>query len=96
MNVAQSAAVLLYLISRRAAGASRAAATEPLATLGALEALEGRLQQALRAADFINPQRPDRVLRELMRTLERAQLTEREAGLWLSAVRKLQAKLGRG
>lgn len=82
MNVAQSAAVLLYLCSRQGVAA---AALEPGAQLGTVKALERKLEAALLACEFLNPQAPQHVLAELSRSLVRNQLSQREAELWLSA-----------
>jgi tRNA/rRNA methyltransferase len=89
MNLSQSAAVLLYLWSRVVAPRP-ALSRAPPAKLHSLQALEQRAQRALSDAGFLNLQAPHHVLRELMRTLEREELTEREVGLWLSAFGRLQ------
>jgi tRNA/rRNA methyltransferase len=82
MNIAQAAAVLLYLCAREAAPPP---AAEPGAPLALVQRLEQTLGEALTAAEFLNPQAPEHVLRELTRTLTRGALTKREAELWLSA-----------
>jgi tRNA/rRNA methyltransferase len=88
MNVAQSAAILLYLCARAARPVQpEAAAAAPLRELGVLE---GKMAQVLGAAGFLNPQAPQHILRELMRTLERSALSAREAQLWLSAFDRLR------
>lgn len=83
MNVAQAATVLLYLCSRARVPVLE---TRPEgARLGTVQALEQKLEAALLACGFLNPQAPQHVLGELSRTLVRHHLTQREAELWLSA-----------
>jgi len=83
MNVAQAAAVLLYLCARH--GAQVTPAPKPGADGALLSRLEERMQAALLACEFLNPQAPAHVLKELSRSLVHGQLTQREAQLWLSA-----------
>lgn len=95
MNLAQSAAVLLYLCGRALQAVvppqeAAPQAPEPGAALGTLHALGKRMQGLLLEADFLNPQAPEHVLRELERSLMRAQLTQREAELWLTAFKQLE------
>lgn len=92
MNVAQAASVLLYLASRE----SRA--PEPPrndgARLATIHAMEKKMRDALLACEFLNPQAPEHVLREMTRTLVRQGITQREAEVWLSAfehVRRVSA-----
>jgi tRNA/rRNA methyltransferase len=97
MNLAQAAAVLLYLCSREgraeAPAAAREAGTEG-ARMGTVRALGDRMREVLLRAEFLNPQAPDHVLRELERSLLRAELTQREAELWLSAFKHLGRAVG--
>ncbi len=93
MNLAQAAIVLFYLLSRELA---RAEGEEPIpqpvepgARMGTVHALGALMQKTLIAADFLNPQSPELVLRELELTLLRAHLTQREAELWLNAFKHL-------
>lgn len=86
MNVSQAVAVLLYLASR----APVPGPAEVAAPLRAIAALEEKMKDALSAAGFLNPQAPRHILRELMRTLERAGLSKRETELWLSAFDRLR------
>lgn len=83
MNVAQAATVLLYLCSRARVPVHEVQ-TEG-ARLGTVKALEQKLEAALLACGFLNPQAPQHVLGELSRSLVRHHLTQREAELWLSA-----------
>jgi tRNA/rRNA methyltransferase len=92
MNVAQAGAVLLYLCSR-ADQAKRVSVAEPGARLQTVQALETRLQEVLAQAEFLNPQAPEYIRDELIRTLTRAQLTQREAELWLAALVHLKRGL---
>lgn len=84
MNLSHAAAVLLYLCSRQ--GAPAVTTPEPPGASGALTSrLEARMKEVLLQAEFLNPQAPEHVLRELSRSLVHARLTEREAQVWLSA-----------
>lgn len=101
MNIAQAAAVLLYACARE--GRAPREAAEPGARLETVRALERKLEAALLACEFLNPQAPGHVLHELSRALVRGSLTQREAELWLSAfehVRRVTARsplpMGRG
>ncbi|MFL5347095.1 MAG: RNA methyltransferase [Hyalangium sp.] len=96
MNLAQAAAVLLYLCGREGAQAPGPAAPEPGARMGTLNALSQRMQEVLLSAEFLNPQAPEHVLHELERTLLRARLTQREAELWLTAFKHLGRAVKRG
>jgi tRNA/rRNA methyltransferase len=96
MNLAQAAAVLLFLCSREAAEAPQPAATEPGARMGTVNALSGRMREVLLSAQFLNPQAPEHVLHELEQTLLRARLTQREAELWLTAFKHLERAVKRG
>jgi tRNA/rRNA methyltransferase len=93
LNLAQAAAVLLYLSARADDGIRIDPEPEPGARLETLYALEARMQTALLAAGFLNPQAPEHILRELGRTLVRARLTQREAELWLNAFAHLERVL---
>ncbi len=94
MNVAQAAAVLLYLASR-----DRSPVRQPSegagASLATVHALEAVLREVLLQAGFLNPQAPDRVLFELSRSLVRGKLAKREAEMWLSAFEHVRRVLGR-
>ncbi|MBN1210046.1 MAG: RNA methyltransferase [Myxococcaceae bacterium] len=96
MNLAQAAAVLLYLCGRQQVPPAPPAAVEPGARMGTLSALGARMQQVLLSAQFLNPQAPEHVLHELERTLLRARLTQREAELWLTAFKHLERAVKRG
>lgn len=86
MNLSHAASILLYLCSRQAAPPP---AEAPGASLGMIKRLEAKMQEALLAAQFLNPQAPGHVLTELSRSLVRGQLTEREAQVWLAAFEHL-------
>jgi tRNA/rRNA methyltransferase len=96
MNLAQAAAVLLYLCGREGAQAPTSEAPEPGARMGTLNALGQRMQEVLLRAEFLNPQAPEHVLHELARTLLRARLSQREAELWLTAFKHLERAVKRG
>ena len=84
MNIAQAAAILLYLASRE--GLPQGGAAEQVgASLATLHALEAVMRDVLLGSGFLNPQAPDRVLLELSRSLVSGELTKREAEMWLSA-----------
>lgn len=88
MNVSHAAAVLLYACSRAqapGAGAGAPAGAAPGARLETVQALEAKMRDALLACEYLNPQAPDHVLKELSRSLVHGQLTQREAELWLAA-----------
>ncbi len=89
MNVAQAATVLSYLVARaQTPDAVSGAAADPKsqgARLGTVQALESKMRDALLACEFLNPQAPEHVLRELTRSLVRQGLTQREAEIWLAA-----------
>jgi tRNA/rRNA methyltransferase len=98
MNLAQAAAVLLYLCSREGRGPVEpvVAPEQPGARMGTVRALGDRMRQVLLEAQFLNPQAPDHILRELERSLLRAELTQREAELWLTAFKHLGRAMGGG
>lgn len=87
MNLSHAASILLYLCSRQDVPPP---ADLPGASLGMIKRLEAKLQDVLLAAEFLNPQAPQHVLTELSRSLVRAQLTEREAQVWLAAFEHLR------
>ena len=98
MNVAQAAAVLLYLASRADEAPPPAVPAEPgapqeLRDLG-YQGLLQQLERALRAADGLNPQSPLPVLDEMLRALDRAQLSRREAELWAAAWKQVARAAG--
>ena len=90
MNLSQSVAVMLYLCAREPA--EQQPMESPGARLETLHALEAQMEKVLLKADFLNPQAPEHAMRQLSRTLFRAQLTQREAEMWLSAFRHLARK----
>jgi tRNA/rRNA methyltransferase len=94
MNLAQAAAVLLYLASRCAPSPRQRSesAGAPLATVHALEAV---LRDVLLKTGFLNPQAPNRVLLELSRSLVRGHLAKRAAEMWLSALDHVRRELRR-
>jgi tRNA/rRNA methyltransferase len=92
MNLAQAAAVLLYLCSREGRRPAEVAPVVPEsegARMGTVHALSERMKQVMLEAQFLNPQAPEHILRELERSLLRARLTQREAELWLTAFKHL-------
>ncbi len=89
MNLAASAAVLLYLVARADGAAVAASAAEPGASRALVEVLRSRMRRALLAADALNAQNPEVVLEEMLRTLERGGLAQREAELWAAAFKQL-------
>ena len=89
MNLSQSAAVLLYLCAREDSPAP-AEQEAPGARLETMHALDGRMEEVLLDAGYLNPQAPEHVTRELLRSLSRARLSQREAEMWLSAFQHLR------
>jgi tRNA/rRNA methyltransferase len=90
MNLSHAAAVLIYLATRLEAAPAAAERGAPLQLVGKLEA---KLKDVLLAAEFLNAQAPQHVLGELIRSLVRKGLTEREAQLWLAACEHLERHL---
>jgi tRNA/rRNA methyltransferase len=89
MNLSHAAAVILYLCAQHSIPDKLRG--EPKPTLfRQLTILEEHMFQALAEADFLNPQGPEPILRELWRSLARAELTEREAELWINAFKHLK------
>ncbi|HYV49679.1 MAG TPA: TrmH family RNA methyltransferase [Myxococcaceae bacterium] len=86
MNLAQAAAVLLYLCARQEPGAEP---QPPGARHQTMEALRSHMERALSASGFLNPQAPEHALGELWRALGRAGLSQREAEMWLAAFKHL-------
>ncbi len=100
MNLAQSAAVLLYLCHRQGLQTQTALpvpeSSQEGARLGTLNALAARMREVMLQAEFLNPQAPEHVLNELELTLMRSRLTQREAELWLTAFKHLGRAVARG
>ena len=94
LNVAQAAAVLLYLASRADEAPPPAVIPDPGAPQALREVLRRRMERALRAADGLNPQSPLPVLDEMLRALDRAQLSRREAELWAAAWKQVARAAG--
>ncbi len=94
MNVAQAAAVLLYLASRADEAPAPVVTPDPGAPQALREVLRRRMERALRAADGLNPQSPLPVLDEMLRALDRAQLSRREAELWAAAWKQVARAAG--
>lgn len=85
LNLAQAVAASLALL---AAAPARREAAGPRAGVEAGARLRDALLEALLASGFLGRE-DDAVLAELLAPLLRALLTEREAGLWTGALRKL-------
>ncbi len=94
LNLAQAAAVLLYLASREDAAPGPAVTPDPGAPQALRQVLRRRMERALRAADGLNPQSPLPVLDEMLRALDRAQLSRREAELWAAAWKQVARAAG--
>jgi tRNA/rRNA methyltransferase len=97
MNLAQSAAVLLYLCARQLAptGEPHPAESVPAARLQTLQVLQSEMREVLLACDFLNPQAPEHVLLELSRSLVKGGVSQREAQLWLTAFKQLSRAMRR-
>ena len=89
MNLAQAAAVMLYLASRVGPTPLPALELPPLAHHRVLEVLEAKMRETLGGVGYLNPQQEDLVLRELVAALKRSRLTQREAELWVNAFKHL-------
>ncbi|WP_375766950.1 RNA methyltransferase [Archangium gephyra] len=101
MNLAQATGVLLYLCSRegRKPAEKAVAPVAPEhegAKMGTVRALGERMRQVMLEAQFLNPQAPQHILMELERSLLRAELTQREAELWLTAFKHVGRAMGGG
>lgn len=94
LNLAQAAAVLLYLASRADETPAPEAGPDPGAPQAVREVLRRRMERALRAADGLNPQSPLPVLDEMLRALDRACLSRREAELWAAAWKQMARAAG--
>ena len=92
MNLAQAVAVMLYVCSTQVRELQAPADAPEPAKLGTIHALEKKMEEVLLASGFLNPQAPEHILQELMLTVSRMQLSQREAELWLTAFKQL----GRG
>src|SRR5215471_5754761 len=90
MNVAQAAAVLLYLWQRQQRIATPADRMRARAKLELLQRLETLMGEILLDAKFLNPQSPKRTLRVLVDSLSRQGLSPREAEMWIAAFRQLR------
>jgi tRNA/rRNA methyltransferase len=90
MNLSHAATVLFYLCSRQGAPVP---ADQPGAAMALVQRLEAKMKDTLLTAEFLNPQAPEHVLGELVRTLVRHGLTEREAQIWLAAFEHLKRNL---
>jgi tRNA/rRNA methyltransferase len=83
MNLSHAAGILMYLCSRKNV---MSAAVGPVGATGELlRRLERKMDEALTACEFLNPQAKARTLHELSRTLVQGHLSEREAEMWIAA-----------
>ncbi|MCL2011918.1 MAG: RNA methyltransferase [Cystobacterineae bacterium] len=89
LNLAQAAAICLFLCAQQGK-APQEAPIEPRAPLGFLERLKQKMRHALLSAGFLNPQAPHYVFEELWQSLARANLSQREAELWLNAFKHVE------
>lgn len=93
MNLAQAAAVMLYLCAR-ADRPDRVPTPKPEgARLQAVQVFEKLFAQLLLDAEFLNPKSPEYVLEELLQSLHRGGLTQRELELWLGAVKAVKRRV---
>src|SRR5215813_7919892 len=96
MNVAQAAAVLLYLWRRHHRAATPREKTRAGAKLEMVQRLESLMGEVLLDAGFLNPQSPKRALGILIDSLFRRGLSEREAEMWVAAFRQLRRAVNLG
>ncbi|MFN0061189.1 MAG: RNA methyltransferase [Myxococcaceae bacterium] len=102
MNLAQAAAVMLYLCAMVAAPAAteapaRAPASEPASEPARREtwlALHEAMLASLMQSGFLNPQSPEAALQEVLETLRRADPTQRELELWTGLWKQVRRALG--
>ncbi len=91
MNLAQAAAVLLFLCSRLKRDPVEAGDMPPPgASMQLLARLESLMHETLGMAEFINLQTPKQSVDALLHTLVRNQLSQHEAALWISAFAHLR------
>jgi len=97
MNLAQAAAVLLYLCARADAEEVEEVERPPVEEGAPQElrsVLRRRMERALSVSDALNPQSPLPILDEMLRALDRARLSRREAELWAIAFKQLARAAG--
>src|SRR5260370_41685592 len=94
MNVAQAAAVLLYLCHRQRRTAAPGAKLENRARISLVRQLEDVMEPVLLHAGFLDLQSPKRALRVLLQPLLRGAFTQREAEIWRCRFRQLDRALG--
>lgn len=90
MNLAQATAVLTYLCARADQKPRPPVDRPPGARLRTVQVLEATMRELLLDADFLNAQAPEPILKELERSLLRAELSQREAELWVAAFKQLK------
>ncbi|AKF81333.1 tRNA/rRNA methyltransferase [Myxococcus fulvus] len=93
MNLAQAAAVLLYLCAREHVEQTTPGAVEG-APLRLVQALQAWMRQVFLKVGFLNTQAPDALLAEMMHSLTRGALTRREVEMWLTAFKHLSRSVG--
>lgn len=93
MNLSHAVAVVLFCC----AGTAPVSLEQPVQPEGArlerVAELERKMQSVLLASGFANPQAPRHAVRELIDSLLRGQLHEREAQMWLAAFKSLERAL---
>ena len=97
MNLSQSAAVMLFLCAREQTRKSMSGGQVSPgegARLGTVAMLEQHLMDVLLSVGFLNSQAPDLIRSELIRSLLRGRLSQREAELWLAAFKQIERALG--
>ena len=88
LNLAQAVTVFAYEL-KQATREKRPASERPCATVEQLGQLEAMLERSLIRGGFLDAERPRHALRDLLRPLERAQLSPSEWRLWMAAAGKL-------
>jgi tRNA/rRNA methyltransferase len=87
MNVSHAAALFLFLFHRVKTGRAAVVADREEGANGrTLKALEEKLMLALDCVGWSNPQAPQHGIHELLRSLVKGRLTQREAQMWLSVM----------
>jgi len=96
INLAQAVMLVAHECYLASLGPQTPEPGAPGARAQTITALYQRMRQVLLDADYLNRDNPDAILSEVMRTLERGRLTQREAELWLNAFKHLARAIGSG
>ena len=95
MNLSHAVAVIGYEFCRSATAADAANAASRVPA-GDIELVIEAMRSTLKDADFFTPTNEERMLMEIRASLLRYQLTRREAGILLGALRRISHAIGGG